>query len=202
MSKRVIILDTETTGLDKDAGDEIIEIGLVEMINGEIKTAKNIRYKSNKPIEIRAQNVHSISSFDLLNSPILNTPELNKLSEFINGDPLVIHNANFDMGMLDKAYSKYNLDFSKFHGKVIDTLKLARVIFKGTSQKVNLNALCDHYEIDKSERVYHGALIDCYLLSKVFLKLLPSYFDEDNNLDDSNLISNIKFDTDFKRYEL
>lgn len=202
MKKRVIVLDTETTGLDYKSGDEVIEIGLVEIIDGKIGETHNWRYKPTKPINIQAQNVHSLSYFDLIDCPKLNTPELKKLGDFINGDDLIIHNASFDIGMLDSSYEKYNLNFSNYHGQVIDTLKVARSIFKGTNQKCNLDALCDYYMIDKTVRVYHGALIDCYLLANVFNKLLPDFFKEGNYLDSNNNSENVFFDTDFKRFKL
>lgn len=202
-NKRVIVLDTETTGLDHRSGDEIIEIGLVEIINGVIGQTYNWRYLPTKPINIQAQNVHSLSLFDLLSSPKLNSPELKKLGEFLNGDALVIHNASFDMGMLESAYNKYNLKFDKYHGQVIDTLKIARQVFKGTNQKCNLNALCDYYMIDKSIRVFHGALIDCYLLAQVFNKLLPDFFKSNNlNEDNKSSVDGYKFDIDFKKFIL
>lgn len=201
MKKRCIVLDTETTGLDYRSGDEIIEMGLVEIVDSVVGEGFNFRYRPTKPINIMAQNVHSLSLFDLLDSPKLNTPELKKLGEFLNGDDLIIHNATFDMGMLNEAYAKFNMNFSNYHGKVIDTLKVARAVFKGTNQKCNLDALCDYYFIDKSIRVYHGALIDCYLLADLFLKLLPEYFNGDyvvgNNGDEE-----IKFDADFERFIL
>lgn len=174
--KRVIILDTETTGLDHSSGDEIVEIGLIEVINGEIISSKNLRYNPYKPIGIIAQNVHSLNFYDLKNFPRFDEENLLKLGEFLGGDDLVIHNAPFDMGMLNASYERYGLKFSDYHGQVIDTLKLARAIFKGTKQKCTLNALCDYYMIDTSSRVYHGALIDCYLLVEVFNKLLPNFY--------------------------
>lgn len=200
--KRVIVLDTETTGLDAKSGDEIIEIGLVEIIDGEIKETHNWRYKPLKPINIQAQNVHSLNYFDLKDCPRLNTSELKKLGDFLAGDDLIIHNASFDIGMLDVAYDKYNLEFSDYHGQVIDTLKLARSIFKGTSQKCNLDALCDYYMIDKTVRVYHGALIDCFLLAQIFNKLLPDFFKEGNYLSSSSNVDKLEFDTDFQRFKI
>ena len=200
--KRVIVLDTETTGLDAKSGDEVIEIGLVEIIDGEIGVTHNWRYKPNKPINIQAQNVHSLNYFDLIDCPKFNSPELKKLGEFLNGDELIIHNAAFDIGMLDVSYERYNLKFSDYHGQVIDTLKIARSVFKGTNKKCNLDALCDYYMIDKTSRVYHGALIDCFLLAQVFNKLLPDYFKEGNYLESSNNSENISFDTNFKRFSL
>lgn len=198
--KRAILLDTETTGLSANNGDEVIEIGVIELIDGEIKSANNWQYKPTKPINIQAQNVHSLSVFDLEDKPRFNTPELKKFGEFLNGDDLIIHNAAFDIGMLNESYSRFNLKFEDYHGQVIDTLKVARSVFKGTNQKCNLDALCEHYVIDQSSRFYHGALIDCYLLAEVFKKLLPNYFKEDGF--NRNSLDEYKIDLDFQKFIL
>lgn len=187
-SGRFLMLDTETTGFNVMQGDEIIEVGIVEMINGEF-TGNNFHglYRPFKNIDISAQNVHGISLFDLEFKPILNQEEAYKILQFINGGDLVIHNAKFDMNFLNHQFKSMGIKFSENVGKIIDSLEIARTIYKGARN--SLDALCDRFEISRDNRGYHGAVVDCLLLGQVFNHLLMNNHSEKSMLSDSQKIN-------------
>lgn len=160
---RQIILDTETSGLSWREGAKIIEVAALEMINREL-TGKTFHtyVNPNVQIEKEAFQVHGISNKFLLDKPSFAQIESDFLN-FIGDDELVIHNMSFDLGFLNNELRR------PLQNQVIDTLKLARVIYPG--QKNNLDALSERLKIDKSERVKHGAEVDCKLLAQIYLLL-------------------------------
>jgi DNA polymerase-3 subunit epsilon len=166
---REIVLDTETTGLDPKSGHRIIEIGAVELFN-HVPTGNNYHCYINPEREIDqgAFEVHGLSAKFLANfAKFANIA--NDLKAFIKDDPLIIHNASFDISFLDSellAIGHKAIDKSR----VIDTLAMARRQFPG--MQVNLNALCRKYNIDNKHRELHGALIDADLLASVYLELI------------------------------
>lgn len=166
---RYIVLDTETTGLDPDDGHKIIEIGCIEIINR--KVTDNTFHKYINPlreIDIEASKVHGLTASNLSEKPIFDDI-YDEFLEYIADSPLIIHNAPFDIGFLKKefGYLKRKDDF--INNEIIDSLKLARKISPG--KKNTLDALCERYSIDNSDRNLHGALLDARLLSYVYLKL-------------------------------
>ena len=166
---RYIVLDTETTGLDPDDGHKIIEIGCIEIINR--KVTDNTFHKYTNPlreIDIEASKVHGLTASNLSDKPLFNDI-YDEFVSYISSSPLIIHNAPFDMGFLKKEFSCLERKNSFINNEIIDSLKLARKISPG--KKNTLDALCDRYSVDNSDRNFHGALLDARLLAHVYLKL-------------------------------
>ena len=164
-----VVLDTETTGLEVKDGHRIVEIGCLELEN-QIPTSKKFhcylnpeRKVSQKAFEVHGYTDEFLSSqkkFKEISDDFLN---------FIENKKLIIHNADFDLSHLNNELSligKKKIDKKN----VIDTLFLAKEKFPGS--QINLDALCKRFRIDNSKRVKHTALIDCELLSKVYINLI------------------------------
>jgi DNA polymerase-3 subunit epsilon len=168
MNIREIILDTETTGLDPKDGHRIVEIGALEMIN-KVITGNKFHYyinpERNMPPE--AYRIHGISSDFLKDKPLFKDIA-NEFINFIKNSNLVIHNAPFDMKFLNYELTLINLPSLEI-SKVVDTLPIARRVFPGA--RANLDALCKRFKVDNSDRKFHGALKDAYLLSEVYVEL-------------------------------
>ncbi len=166
---REIVLDTETTGLDPKQGHRIVEIGAIELIN-HIPT-ENVYHRYINPereIDHGAFEVHGLSTQFL--SQFGNFEKVvGDFEAFIKNDPLIIHNAPFDVGFLNSELSAIGRSIID-EKRVIDTLPMARQKFPGA--QVNLNALCKKYNIDNSHRDLHGALVDADLLASVYLELM------------------------------
>ena len=166
---RYIVLDTETTGLDPDDGHKIIEIGCIEIINR--KVTDNTFHKYINPlreIDIEASKVHGLTASNLSDKPLFNDI-YDEFVSYISDSPLIIHNAPFDVGFLKKEFNYLERINDFINNEIIDSLKLARKISPG--KKNTLDALCDRYSVDNSDRSFHGALLDARLLAYVYLKL-------------------------------
>ncbi len=167
---RQLILDTETTGLDPKNGDRMIEFAALEMIDREL-TGKSLHLYINPGCEISsdATRIHGITNADVKDKPMFNEVA-NTIIEYIAGSELIIHNAKFDLSFLDFQFKMegFNLT-STYVANVIDTLIMARQKFPGS--KNNLDALCDRFKVNRKDRGFHGALIDCRLLADVYLHL-------------------------------
>jgi DNA polymerase-3 subunit epsilon len=169
LSNRIVVLDTETTGLNPQEGHRIIEIGCVELINRRI-TGKRFHTYINpgRDIDVGAIEVHGITTQFLKDKPRFGDI-LDDFITFISGAELVIHNAPFDVGFINHEFSLLNdkartvEEFST----VFDTLTFARK--KHPGQRNSLDALCKRYSIDNSHRELHGALLDAEILADVFL---------------------------------
>ncbi len=166
---REIILDTETTGLSPRDGHRIVEIGCIELIN-HIPTGNVFhRYiNPNRAVPVEAYNVHGLS-LDFLKDFMAFEHIAEEFLNFIQDDPLVIHNAPFDMGFLNAELVGAEKN-PLVQNKVIDTLKMARQKFPGSP--ASLDALCRRFKIDMTSRTKHGAIIDCELLAEVYLELI------------------------------
>ncbi|NDE91129.1 MAG: DNA polymerase III subunit epsilon [Alphaproteobacteria bacterium] len=165
---RHIILDTETTGFDPLQGHRIVEIGCVEMV-GYIATGKTFQCYLNPEREMpeAARNVHGLSDEFLKDKPLF-SQVVEEFLNFISDDPLVIHNAPFDMAFLNAELQR--IGFSPLaKTRAIDTVLLARKAFPGAP--ASLDALCKRFKIDASTRQLHGALLDSRLLADVFVEL-------------------------------
>ncbi|AHX03622.1 DNA polymerase III, epsilon subunit [Ehrlichia chaffeensis str. Heartland] len=166
---REVVLDTETTGLDPDGGDRVIEIGCVELID-RVFTGKVFHEYINpeRDIPYYATKIHGIT-IDMLKDKPKFSEIADKFLEFIDNGILVIHNAGFDIKFikmeLDRINKSYNSDF-----QVVDTLVLARKKFPGVSS--TLDALCRRFNISLQDRKFHGALLDATLLGKVYVQLM------------------------------
>jgi DNA polymerase-3 subunit epsilon len=166
---REIVLDTETTGLNPQGGDRLIEIGCVELLN-RIPTGREFHRYINPQRDVPAEAVavHGLTADFLKDKPLFTDVAQDFLS-FIAGDALVIHNAAFDIGFL-------NAELQRASGpevtmdRVTCTLQLARR--RHPAGPNTLDALCKRYGIDNSKRTKHGALMDSTLLAEVYIELL------------------------------
>ena len=167
---REIVMDTETTGLDPDKGDKLVEIGAVELIN-HLPTDKTFHEYINPQRDVPAEAVavHGLTQEFLSDKPLFEQVA-DKFLDFIGPDAkLVIHNASFDMKFLNAelaALGRPKLPWSR----AIDTLAIAREKFPGAQN--SLDALCRRFNIDNSARSLHGALIDSQILAEVYLELI------------------------------
>ena len=163
-----ILLDTETTGLEVKDGHRIVEIGCLEL-NDFVLTSKQFHCYLNpqRKVSEQAFKVHGYSDEFLAKQKKFGEIAENFLN-FIDGKKLIIHNPEFDLAHLNNELLL--LGKNKLDNKIVDTLSLARNKFPGSP--ANLDALCKRYRIDNSRRVQHTALIDCDLLSKVYINLL------------------------------
>ena len=164
-----VVLDTETTGLNVKDGHRIVEIGCIELEN-QIPTTKKFHCYLNpeRKVSEKAFEIHGYSD-DFLKSQKKFKDVCDDFLNFIKEKKLIIHNAEFDMAHLNNELSligKYKIDKKN----IIDTLDLARDKFPGS--QINLDALCKRFRIDNSRRDKHTALLDCELLSKVYINLI------------------------------
>ena len=166
---REIILDTETTGLNPQGGDRLIEIGCIELIN-RIPSGREFHCFINpeRDVPAEAQAVHGLSTDFLRDKPLFAQVAPDFLA-FIGEDGLVIHNAAFDIGFLNFELGRLALGAIAMD-RVTCTLQLARR--RHPAGPNNLDALCKRYGIDNSKRTKHGALVDSLLLAEVYIELL------------------------------
>jgi DNA polymerase-3 subunit epsilon len=167
---RQIVLDTETTGLSAAQGDRILEVGCVEILDRRI-TGNNKHFYINPERESHeeALRVHGITSEFLADKPKF-AAIADELMAYLQGAELIIHNAPFDVGFLDKELELLGrAPLSSVVARVIDSLAMAKEIFPG--KRNSLDALCDRLEVSNAERVLHGALLDAELLAKVYINL-------------------------------
>jgi DNA polymerase-3 subunit epsilon len=163
---RQIILDTETTGIGE--GHKIIEIGCIELVDRKFTGRQYHQYVNpQRLVDPEAMAVHGITDEFLEDKPLFGQIA-NDFIEFISGGQLVIHNAPFDVGFMDREFGQLagypkTIDICT----VLDTLALARKIHPG--QRNSLDALCRRYGIDNSHRELHGALLDSEILADVYL---------------------------------
>jgi DNA polymerase III subunit epsilon len=166
---REIILDTETTGLSPSAGDRLVEIGCVELIN-HLPSGKTYHVYINPERDMprEAEAVHGLSAAFLKDKPVFKSIAQDFL-DFIQDAPLIIHNASFDMGFINSELATIGRS-AILQSQVIDTLQMAR---RSHPMGPNsLDALCKRYGIDNSKRTKHGALLDAVLLADVYLELI------------------------------
>lgn len=185
---RIIVLDTETTGLSHTQGHRIIEIGCLEMVDRQLTNNAFHQYiNPERKIDPGAYKVHGISNDFLKDKPKF-AEIMDDFYEFIKGAELVIHNAPFDVGFINAEFHRADptLGRTETFCNVTDTLQLARKMHPG--QKNSLDALCKRYSIDNSNRDLHGALLDSELLAKVYLIMTGgqgNFFNTPNQENDS-----------------
>ena len=198
---RYIVLDTETTGLDPDDGHKIIEIGCIEILNRNITNNTFHKYiNPNREIDIEASKVHGLTNNVLKDKPVFEDiyPEFR---EYISNSPIIIHNAPFDVGFLKKEHTEISTSDDFLNNEIIDSLKLARKISPG--KKNTLDALCERYSVDNSDRTLHGALLDAKLLAYVYLKMTigQNHFSELTSEHNVNNYNKTVIGDDFKVIE-
>lgn len=167
---RQIVLDTETTGLSAEGGDRIIEIGCVELVARKL-TGNNRHYYLNPGRDSHedALKVHGISNEFLKDKPKF-AAVADELLDYLQGAEIIIHNAPFDVGFLNKELELMGrLPFKTYVESVRDTLVMAKEMYPG--KRNSLDALCDRLGVDNSGRTLHGALLDAELLADVYINL-------------------------------
>lgn len=167
---RQVVLDTETTGLGHESGHRIIEIGCVELYERKLtKKHFHVYLNPQRKVDDGAFRVHGISTEFLQDKPLFKDI-VEEFIEFIRGAELIIHNAAFDIGFLNAELKLINSLF-QIHdiSSICCTLSLARE--KHPGQRNSLDALCKRYEIDSSNRILHGALLDAEILASVYLAM-------------------------------
>jgi DNA polymerase-3 subunit epsilon len=167
---RQIFLDTETTGLSADNGDRVIEIGCVELFNRKL-TGNNKHFYLNPGRESHeeALKVHGITSEFLKDKPKFDAVA-DELMDYLQDAEIVIHNAAFDVGFLNRELELIGRPkFKDYVANVIDTLVMAKEMFPG--KRNSLDALCSRLGVDNSGRTLHGALLDAELLADVYINL-------------------------------
>ncbi len=167
---REIVLDTETTGLDADGGDRIVDIGCVELENHQ-PTGKTFQVYINpmRSISEEVVRIHGLTEEFLSGKPSFEEIADQFLAFIGENTPLVIHNAAFDIKFLNMELKRCNKPLLS-QNRVVDTLLIARQKFPGA--RVNLDVLCKRFNVDASKRTVHGALLDSELLSEVYLELI------------------------------
>jgi DNA polymerase III subunit epsilon len=167
---RQVFLDTETTGLNAEGGDRIVEIGCIELLNRR-STGKTLHHyinpqRSSHPDAVR---VHGITDDFLADKPLF-ASIAEELIAFVADAEVIAHNASFDMGFLNAELDRLGRGkFADHAGFVTDSLQMARELFPGKSN--SLDALCKRLEVDSSQREKHGALLDASLLAEVYLRM-------------------------------
>ncbi len=167
---RQIVLDTETTGLSAADGDRVIELGCVELVNRKL-TGNNLHlyFKPDRESHEDALRVHGITTAFLADKPRFQEMAA-QIRDYLEGAELIIHNAPFDMGFLNKEFERAKMpSLTSMVGGVLDTLVMAKSMFPG--KRNSLDSLCDRLEVDNSGRELHGALLDAELLADVYINM-------------------------------
>ena len=163
-----VVLDTETTGISVSEGHRIVEIGCIELENlVPTKNKFHCYLNPERKVSEKALKVHGYTD-EFLATKEKFKDVANDFLKFVKDKKLIIHNAEFDLSHLNHELKLLGL--KKLENEVVDTLVLARNKFPGSSN--NLDSLCKRYRIDNSKRIQHTALIDCDLLSKVYINLI------------------------------
>ena len=205
MTKKLIVLDTETTGLEVDQGHRIVEVGAVAL---EDRRRTDVHFHSylnpQRSIDEEAEKVHGLSMERLANEP-----EFSEIAEsfleFIEGSILVIHNASFDLGFLNSELKRASSNYPLLEDicDVEDTLLMARNKFPG--QRNSLDALASRFEVNGYDRSFHGALLDANILADVYIHLTggQSKFEFVSSNTTSNSDTNSSnLSVDFKKFPI
>ncbi len=170
MASRLVVLDTETTGLNARLGDRVVEIGCIEILDRRVTENRFHAYlNSGRASEEAAERIHGLSAEFLADKPRFS--EIGKdFLEYVRGAEVVIHNAAFDVEFIDQELELAGLGKLSDHcSSISDTLARARELHPG--KRNNLDALCERYGVDNSHRTFHGALLDASLLAEVYLAM-------------------------------
>jgi DNA polymerase-3 subunit epsilon len=175
-NSRIVVLDTETTGLSPEQGHRIIEIGCVELVNRRLTGNRfHVYINPERVIDDGAIEVHGITNEFLEDKPRFSGIAEDFLA-FVQGAELVIHNAPFDVGFINHEFALLDAPLAPIteYCQVFDTLAFARQ--KHPGQRNSLDALCKRYGVDNSQRELHGALLDAEILADVYLLMTGGQF--------------------------
>lgn len=167
---RLVVLDTETTGLSAEGGDRIIELGCVELVNRKL-TGNNLHlyFNPGRDSHPDALRVHGLTTEFLSDKPKFEAMVQDILA-YLQGAELIIHNAPFDVGFLNKEFSLLGLrSLDHYVAGITDSLVMAKELFPG--KRNSLDALCSRLDVDNSGRALHGALLDAELLADVYINM-------------------------------
>ena len=199
MSARIVTFDTETTGLDYNSGDRVIEIGLVEILGREKskKTFQTYLNPEGKEISEGARAITNISDSDLVDAPKF-SEVVDDFIDFIKDAEVVIHNAEFDVGFINNELKIIGHSIKDIRDicTVFDTLIHARKVFPG--QKNSLDALSNRLDVIGYDRQFHGALLDAQILADVYLNLTGGQVKLELSSANKEVENNIAADTDIK----
>jgi DNA polymerase-3 subunit epsilon len=198
---RQIVLDTETTGLSAEGGDRIIEIGCVELVGRKL-TGNNRHYYLNPERESHedALKVHGISNEFLRDKPKFDAVA-DELLAYLAGAEIIIHNAPFDVGFLNKELERIGRPvFNGAVAAITDTLAMAKEMYPG--KRNSLDALCDRLGVDNSSRTLHGALLDAELLADVYINLTRGQDALLIDIADTSAAAGIVTQVDLRRFTL
>ncbi len=202
---RQIFFDTETTGLRAEAGDRIIEIGCLEMVNRQLTGNKlHLYLNPERPSDPDAIRIHGLTDEFLADKPKF-AEIADELLDFLRDAELVIHNAAFDIGFMNAELKRLKRPpINDIVGGVRDTLLMARDLFPGKAN--SLDALCKRLEVDNSSRTLHGALLDAELLAEVYVRLTrgqDSLVIDESSSNESAAPGEIQVEAvDFSQFEL
>ena len=205
MTKKLIVLDTETTGLEVEQGHRIVEVGAVALADRKRTDLHFHSYLNpQRSIDEEAEKVHGLSMESLSSEP-----EFSEIAEsfleFVEGSILVIHNAAFDLGFLNAELKRASSQYPTLEEicEVEDTLLLARSKFPG--QRNSLDALANRFEVSGYDRSFHGALLDANILADVYIHLTggQSKFEFITSNTNSNLNNQSgDLNIDFKKFPI
>lgn len=172
-NKPQITLDTETTGLDPDKGDRILEIGCVRLNGREISLDPDdylqIYINPERDIPEETTAIHGITNEKVKDCPVF-ADIVDEFLDFVSDTELLIHNAKFDVGFINMELERLGRGrLEDYVAQITDTLEIAREMYPG--RRVSLDDLCLMHKIDNSARVFHGALLDSQLLAEVYLTM-------------------------------
>jgi DNA polymerase-3 subunit epsilon len=205
MTKKLIVLDTETTGLEVEQGHRIVEVGAVALADRKRTDLHFHSYLNpQRSIDEEAEKVHGLSMERLSNEP-----EFSEIAEsfleFVEGSILVIHNAAFDLGFLNAELKRASSQYPALEEicDVEDTLLMARNKFPG--QRNSLDALANRFEVTGYDRSFHGALLDANILADVYIHLTGGqskfeFMTSNTNLNTESQSSDLKID--FKKFPI
>ncbi|MCT6855641.1 MULTISPECIES: DNA polymerase III subunit epsilon [Bombella] len=167
---RSILFDTETTGLDPDTGDRVIEIAALELVN-DLRTENyfHVLINPERDIPAEATKVHGFTLADLEGKPLF-ADIADEFLAFIGDGKMIAHNAPFDFKFINAELKRAGRPPLDYESRAVDTVIMARKKFPG--MPANLDALCRRFNIDLSERGTHNALLDCRLLADVYVELI------------------------------
>ncbi len=166
--ERLIVLDTETTGLSPDNGDRVIELGCVELVDRKLTgNDLHLYFNPERDSHEDALRIHGLTTAFLSTKPKF-AEQAQAIVDYLQGAQLIIHNAPFDVGFLNKELSLLGLQpLTHYVAGVTDSLVMAKELFPG--KRNSLDALCDRLGVDNSGRTLHGALLDAQLLADVYV---------------------------------